>query len=70
MLDIRMGGSLHAKMYGYHKHSTTLLKKAGHYNGAPLRRMGHYNSAPKQLGHYNGVGSSRNNIHMEMYPHY
>ena len=65
-----MSGSLQAKIYGHHKHSTTLLKKAGHYNGEPLRRVGHYNSASKQMGHYNGTGSSKNNLTMEMHPRY
>ena len=65
-----MSGSLQTKIYGHHKHSTTLLKKAGHYNSAPLRQIGHYNSASKQLGHYNGVGGSKNDLTREMYPHY
>ena len=65
-----MSGALQSKMYGHHKHASTLLKKAGHYNGAAVRRVGHYNGAPKKLGHYNGVGASKNNIHMEAYPHY
>ena len=64
------GSSLHAKMYGHHKHATTLAKKAGHYNGAAMRKLGHYNGAPKKLGHYNGAGASRNNMNMEAYPHY
>ena len=65
-----MSGSLQSKMYGHHKHSTTLSKKAGHYNGALLRRVGHYNAPPKLLGHYNGTGGSKNNLTMEIYPHY
>jgi hypothetical protein len=62
--------SLQDKMYGNHKHLATILKKSGHYNSPPVTRIGHYNSAPKQLGFYNGVGSSKNNLSMEMYPQY
>jgi hypothetical protein len=64
-----MSGSLQGRIYGNHKHSTTLFKKAGHYNGA-VKKLGHYNGAPKKLGHYNGAGASKNNLNMEMYPHY
>ena len=62
--------SLQEKIYGHHKHSSTLLKKMGSYNGAPLRRMGHYNSSPKKMGSYNGVGAHKTNLTMEAYPRY
>jgi hypothetical protein len=65
-----MSGSLQTKVYGGHRHSTTVLKKAGHYNNAPVKRMGFYNGAVKRLGVYNGVGGSKNNLIGEMYPHY
>ena len=64
-----MSGSLQGRIYGHHKHSSTVLKTLGHYNGA-VKKLGHYNGAPKKLGHYNGAGASKNNLNMEMYPHY
>jgi hypothetical protein len=45
-----MGGSLQTKMYGSHRHASTVTKKMGSYNGAPLKRMGHYNGPVKRLG--------------------
>ena len=65
-----MSGSLQAKLYGGHRHSTTVLKKAGHYNNAPVKRLGFYNGAVQRLGVYNGVGGSKNNLTAEIYPHY
>ena len=65
-----MSGSLQTKIYGGHRHSSTLLKKAGHYNNAPIKQMGLYNHPVKRLGVYTGVGSSKNNLTSEMYPHY
>jgi hypothetical protein len=62
-----MSGSLQTKIYGGHRHSSTTLKKMGSYN-APVRRMGTYNHAPKRLGVYTGVGGSKNNLNMEVYP--
>ena len=67
---INMSGSLQSKMYGSHRHSSTLLKKMGQYNGAPIKQMGQYNNGVKRLGVYTGVGSSKNNLNTEMYPHY
>ena len=34
-----MSGSLQGRIYGNHKHSTTLVKKVGHYNGA-VKKLG------------------------------
>ena len=65
-----MNGSLQSKMLGVHRHSSTLLKKMGSYNNGPIERMGFYNNAVKPLGHYNGVGGSKNNLTSEMYPRY
>ena len=65
-----MSGSLQTKIYGGQRHSSTIAKKFGSYNGAPLKKMGHYNGAVKRLGIYNGSGSSKSNLNMEIYPHY
>ena len=62
--------SLQEKIYGHHKYSSTLLKKMGNYQGAPLRRMGFYNNKPKMMGHYNGVGAHKSNTSMGTYAHY
>ena len=65
-----MSGSLQTKIYGGHRHSSTTVKKLGSCSGAPAKRMGHYNSGIKQLGVYTGAGASKNNLNMEIYPHY
>jgi len=64
-----MSGDLQTKIYGGHKHSASVFKKLGSYNG-PVKRIGSYNGAPKRLGVYTGTGSSKNNLNMEIYPHY
>ena len=65
-----MSGSLQTKIYGGHRHSSTVTKKLGSYNSGPTKRMGHYNSGIKRLGVYNGSGGSKNNLNMEIYPRY
>ena len=65
-----MSGSLQNKMYGNHRHTSTITKKMGSYNNAPLKKMGHYNGPVKRLGFYNGTGASKSLVNMEMYPHY
>jgi len=65
-----MGGSLQTKIYGSHRHASTVTKKMGSYNGAPLKRMGHYNGPVKRLGFYNGAGASKSNMNMEIYPYH
>ena len=62
--------SLQEKIHGHHRYSSTLLKKMGSYQGAPLRRMGFHNNKPKMLGHYNGAGEHKSNISMETHAHY
>ena len=64
-----MSGSLQTKIYGGHRHSSTVLKKIGSYNN-PVKPLGHYTGAVKRLGVYNGVGGSKHNLTGEMYPHY
>ena len=65
-----MSGSLQTKMYGGHRHSSTVTKKFGSYNNAPSKRLGHYNGPAKRLGIYTGTGGSKSNLNMEIYPHY
>ena len=65
-----MSGSLHSRNYGSHRHSSTQLKKMGHYSSGPTKKLGFYNNAVKPLGLYNGVGGSRNNLIGEIYPRY
>ncbi len=62
--------TLQSKVYGVHRHQTTVSKKGGIYNNAPMRRLGVYNHQVKRLGVYNGVGGSKGNSIGEMYPHY
>jgi hypothetical protein len=65
-----MSGSLQTKMYGGHRHSSTVVRKLGSYNGAPVKRLGHYNGPVKRLGVYTGAGASKNNLNMEIYPYH
>ena len=65
-----MSGSLQTKIYGGRRHSSTVVRKFGSYNGGALKKIGHYNGPVKRLGIYNGSGSSKSNLNMEMYPHY
>jgi hypothetical protein len=64
-----MSGSLQTKIYGGQRHTSTIVKKMGSYNGGALKKLGHYNGAVKRLGIYNGTGSSKSNLNMEIYPH-
>ena len=64
-----MSGSLQSKIYGNHRHSSTVLKRMGSYSG-PVKRMGCYNHATKCLSSYNGVGGGKNNLVGEIYPRY
>jgi len=65
-----MSGSLQTKIYGGHRHSSTILKKFGSYNNAPVKRLGHYNGPVKRLGVHTGTGASKSNINMEVYPYH
>ena len=69
-IRIKMSGSLQSKMSGVHRHSSTVFKKMGSYNHVPMKQMGKYNNPVKRLGVNTGVGSSKNNLIGEMYPHY
>ena len=65
-----MSGSLQSKIYGNHRHSSTVLKRMGSYHSGPVKRMGCCNNSTKQLSSYNGVGGGKNNLVGEIYPRY
>ena len=52
-----MNSGLQAKMGG--RHTTPIIRKAGHYNHPPMHLMGHYNSPVKKLGHTQGISTMR-----------
>jgi hypothetical protein len=52
-----MHSELQSRMGG--RHTTTIIRKTGHYNHPAVHMMGHYNSPVKKLGHYNGISTIR-----------
>jgi hypothetical protein len=52
-----MHSELQSRMGG--RHTTPIIRKAGHYINAPMHLMGHYNGAVKKLGHTQGISTIR-----------
>ena len=52
-----MNSGLQSRIGG--KHTTPIIRKAGHYNHMPVHLLGQHNQPVKKLGHTQGISVSR-----------